>query len=560
LRGTDGTYQGSVYGSSSFEENTNNPNYIPFDELTAKSAELKKKANVPLDSNYTYPNTIPLGEDNAYRSMSINFLVMDALQQGKAGLAWADARHHRTRYSSANYSVSYAKFGNKVGVLGNSSKMTAYLINHCDSLKAHGDFFGKVARGEWAPSHLTQVEHNGVTENLIGHYKLAIAEGFADAFKRSDFSEQFESLVKSTGLSYANAFEHASDSTTPDSIKAIVSNTGISNSDNYADVERKLSASLVAGSAAVAIPYDKMHGYAVNYGIPRWMAEIQYTGQGLKSILSVSHDAFDVPEAKMEGDSWSLYDKTGKKLEGGITDVRMLQERRAQLSKYLGSVPFVTNFIKQYGPAGGHVKRAHMLVNRVKNAESVGLSSRSPTVMQSEALDTALATTGNIAFNPSSNSPVNAGLKQKVFAGGVSPDAPFNQNGSLAADSQPVVSGLGLYDLFGSSGFTGHQGESKEVKARLVMALHAMGLRDGASDAEFSAAVAEATNFTSPLMVIKPEFPTQAHVDNMKKLIINGVPLLSVSGFGKETATRAAVGIMKTYLKPYKSNYRQDDR
>ena len=533
---------------------------VRYEELLAKRDELQKKSNVPLDSKYTYPNTIPLGEDNAYRSMSINFLVMDALQQGKAGLAWADARHHRSRYSSTNYSASYAKFGNKVGQLGNSSKMTAYLINHCDSLKAHGDFFGKVARGEWAPSHLTQVEHNGVTENLIGHYKLAVAEGFADAFKRSDFSEQFESLVKSTGLSYANAFEHASEATTPDHIKAIVRSTGISNSDSYADVERKLSASLVTGSAAVAIPYDKMHGYAVNYGIPKWMAEIQYTGQGLKSILSVSHDAFDVPEAKMEGDAWSLYDKTGKKLEGGITDVRMLQERRAQLSKYLGNVPFVTNFIKQYGPAGGHVKRAHMLVNRVKNAESSGLSARSPTVMQSEALDAALATTGNIAFNPSSNSNVDTGLKQKVFAGGVSPDSSYNQNGSLAADRSPVVSGLGLYDELQSTGYTGGQGESKEVKARLVMALHAMGLRDGASDAEFSAAVAEATNFTSPLMVIKPEFPTQAHADNMKKLIINGVPLLSVSGFGNETTTKAAVGIMKTYLRPYKSNYRQDDR
>jgi hypothetical protein len=525
-----------------------------FEALVKEKEELSKKANISLEQDVTYPNSIPLGEENAYRSMSINFLVMDALQKGKTGLAWADARHHRTRYSSSSYSADFVKFGNKLAPAGKSTNLLAYIVNHADSKKAHDDFFGKVARGELALS-LQLNTHNNLTGNIIEHFKAAANEAFSDMFKRQDFEDGFKLLVDNAARRYANAFQEAVENPTPDDIGKMARNSA--SGDGHDDIARKLGIAYASNVPAVAIPHDKMHGYAVNYGIPRWMSEIQYAGQPLKSILAVSHDAFEIPDVRYNGASWDLYDKkSGKLLEGGINDGKLLQERIAQSSKYLGNVPFITNFIKQYGPAGGHVKRCHMLINAVKKTENLGLKNLDRTPSQSAALDHALNVTGNLNFNPKGTDAVNVGLQQKVFAGGVQD---FSTNGTLTDERGPVVHGTGLYQEI-EGGVSSRNTSSSEQKARFLFALYAMGLRDGMSDHEFAAAVAEASNFTSPLMVIKPEFPTQAHADNMKKLIINGIPLLSVAGYGKDTSARTAVKTFKNYIKPFKSNYRQNDQ
>lgn len=56
--GTDGTYQGSVYGVAYFEDNIKNPNYIPFDKLTADDVVVWVQNAIGAETIGMYENII----------------------------------------------------------------------------------------------------------------------------------------------------------------------------------------------------------------------------------------------------------------------------------------------------------------------------------------------------------------------------------------------------------------------------------------------------------------------------------------------------------------------
>jgi hypothetical protein len=85
----------------------------------------------------------------------------------------------------------------------------------------------------------------------------------------------------------------------------------------------------------------------------------------------------------------------------------------------------------------------------------------------------------------------------------------------------------------------------------MLAAMHAVGLRKGASSDEVAAAVSKVGSFSSPILVIKPKYPTPAHIVEMKKILADGIPLMSVKGIGGEqAAVSGAIKGFKFYATP----------
>lgn len=504
------------------------------DVLQKEKAELEKKAGFTI-GEYSFPNTIPLGEDNAYRSMSINFLVMQALQEGKNALAWADGRHHRSRYSSTSYTTQYVI--NKNSATGKSyisripsvsSFPAAYGINVSHGKNAHGGLFEAIRNGTINLDDRSPFEWNGKNGTLKEHIVQAVNESFSDSFQSETIATAIRKMGEAIHDHILNAWSNKTEVTGPQDIERFIGKSSFS--DSSQDIIRKLTAAFESNAYAVSIPYDKTHGYAVNYGIPQWMAEIQYSGQPAKSALSVSHDAFSVPSVRLEANgTYTIFDSTGKTLAEGIESKEMMEERRAQLSKYLGNVPFITNFVKQYGPAGGHVKRGFLWSNRVKSQSEYGFGNSTPELANATA--NADLVSGGFAMKPDASydsDPTQVQQKQignRVLRDDSTGNKQFNDDQSLTDVRGPVYDGIGLYSELGQM--------DNPNSIHMAMAMYAMGLRSNHNAQEAAAAIRNASGFNSPLLIIKPKYPTQQHAAAMRDLIVKGIPLLSTAGIGK---------------------------
>jgi hypothetical protein len=94
-------------------------------------------------------------------------------------------------------------------------------------------------------------------------------------------------------------------------------------------------------------------------------------------------------------------------------------------------------------------------------------------------------------------------------------------------------------------------GEGAAEAIYMNAALHSAGLRMSASSDEVAAAVGRIGSFSSPVLVIKPRYPTQAHLTEMKKILADGVPLMSVKGIGGESgAVNGAIQGFRHYATP----------
>lgn len=508
--------------------------------------ELEKRTGITLDPEVDYSSSIPLGEDNAYRGMSVNALVMNALQGGKKGLAFADARHHRTRYGSSDYSVPAIVInGRHTPVWAASNlKTVIYAVNHANKTAAHGDFFAMIAKGQIAPESYTDVfEHNGVTGDIAAHAHAALKESFSDALslgKDTEFAKYLEQLANTYKNTY-NMYTVNKNLPYEESVKKYMMGSknqlggGSFDDGSLADVLKKIALHKAAGGIAISVPYEKMHGYAVNYGAPRWLNEITYSGQPEKSILNVSHDAFDVPAVSLEQDgTFSIKDKTGKVLAAGIKDIEMLNERRAQLSKYLGSVPLITAFMSQFGRTGAHVLHTSMFTgtrNRTTTTLNIDI--------QAETLDaySRAGEEGGAVPHVDLTDEVGAAMDTNVLTG----QGQYNTDRTLLEERGPAPTGVALFDNFQDTGARVNLGLTQ-------MAIHAMGLRKGASETEIARAIHASSSFSSPLLKILPDYPTDSHAIEMRKMIAQGIPLMSTSGFGDNTSINAAKNTFRKFI------------
>jgi hypothetical protein len=105
-----------------------------------------------------------------------------------------------------------------------------------------------------------------------------------------------------------------------------------------------------------------------------------------------------------------------------------------------------------------------------------------------------------------------------------------------------------------------NSGSDTDLKPDMAATLYAMGITKRSNSREIAAAIVQATGFIAPAFIIKPKFPTEAHKFEMRKKVIEGIPLMSVSDFKNPNikAKRAMSDykwlLDRTKVRPYKTN------
>jgi hypothetical protein len=100
-----------------------------------------------------------------------------------------------------------------------------------------------------------------------------------------------------------------------------------------------------------------------------------------------------------------------------------------------------------------------------------------------------------------------------------------------------------VHGLFGPD-----SGDPASTAMENSVAMHAMGLRATSSADEVAAATARMVGFTGPMLVIRPKYPNANHVAEAKKMIVQGIPFMSLRGVDSNQAmTKQAVEMYKFY-------------
>lgn len=503
----------------------------------AELADLKSRTKLDVDSKHRFPDVLPLGEDNAYRATSVNFYVMRALQARQEGIVLADARHHRMRYSPTNSALTVFNYGplgfglapdNSSGSGGFEAQlenMVPYAMSVAQKTKAHGDIIGRIARGELdVKGRGDSIDHNGQSASISRHIELAIEGAFSDGLMMMGGGMDLSMLARISGKKVAGSFQQLKTFSQDDMIRAISSRT------DEKTAKKIINAVKNNPSAMLSMPTGTFSGYGSNYGQPGWLAEVLYAGQKPDDIIGVRHDAFDAPIVEHANGTFNVIDrKTGKALFTGITNIEELHERIAQSSKYLGKVPIITAFLNTYKQVGFYMLNSHIWSGKDFGTNAERLSKRldeidagSGNMFEQMAINTGIGKFGQTMYDKTQGSltRMESGMPADVNA--------FNTVANAQNEGKtmgPAIFGTMKNNLGASTT------SDKNNDASMAIGLHSMGIRRGSSTKEIAAAANQLAGFTSPVMVIKPKFPTESHKHEMRRMIVNGIPLMSVNDF-----------------------------
>ena len=519
-------------------------------KLKERQAELAKKAGLKLDSDgelvtYNMPDSIPHGEDNAYRPILINTYVMNALSRRQNAIVICDARHHRERYSSNGY-VNYGfNMGNgKVMMMtefNGDMAQSAYILDIVRKRGMRNNLIDRIRS-----SNLTfrdQIEVDG-TGKTLGSWLIEagheVIDEFPDVFittknrasLKTDFGRCIELLAKAERENMGSE------------ANMLGSFANVSEGEDMKKRMEKMKAA--PEGLLVAMPYDKTHGYAVNYGAPSWLNEYYYAGNARKTIEAVSHDAFEKAAIAMASDkTYVVMAPNGKVLFEKIATLEEAEERAAQSSKYLGSVPHLTVFLKQYGRVGAYVMEAFMQSNlsseRHSSLRLMKEEGRLDAKNIEQPLEQIVSGSGIANF---SKADWNRGKYDRAMIGPHSMDiAPSGQLGEasqvLALERSKQAMNLGPASI---------PRQAITHAAPIPMYLHAMGISNLSSADEIAAGMARISGFTGPMMVIKPKFPTASHASEMAKLIVDGVSMMSMADMSPEGKAKAASEAFRSWI------------
>jgi transposase len=525
-------------------------------KLRERQADLAKKAGLKLDEDgdivtYNLPDSIPHGEDNAYRPILVNTYVMNALAKRQRALVIADARHHRARYGSTGY-VNHAinLGGGRIMMLSSRSQDLSHAAYILDVVRKRGLFNNLIERIRRENIHFgDQVEIDGTGKSL-GSWLIEAGNQVIDEFPEAFSGERNRATEK---REFGLAIEYIarmwkSEGGSEQSMMATFENF----SDKEDMMKRMGKMRDAPEGLLVSLPFDKTHGYAVNYGAPGWLNEYYYAGNPRKAIEAVSHDAFEKASVAMANDkTYVVLAPNGKVLFEKIATLEEAEERAAQSSRYLGSVPHLTVFLKQYGRIGAYVMEAFMQSNLGNErhpalrmmkednrgteswrgiediVEGAGLASFSKGDWNSGKYDEAFLGPYDTDTNPSSHLPENAAMLAKDRGRNANPEAmgpPHIPSGNIT------------------------------WKAPIPLQLHAMGITKLSSHDEVAAGMARIAGFTGPMMVIKPKFPTSMHASEMAKLIVEGISLMSLADMTPEGRQKVAMDIHRWYTSPINSS------
>ena len=533
---------------------------------------------------FTYPDTIPLGEDGAYRGVMTNWYVMRALQNRKDALVVMDARHHRKRYDSNRNIVGLFNLGGGIiapinisGFKYSEFMAAGYIMHEAKKRTTHGGFLEALHNGnlhqiphaEEFLSNERKITWNNV-EGLLEDHLIESAREIIEElpmFTSGKTAVGMRAAVKSVidlALKHSYTYRDSNQATlkglvkatrsgarTPESIFEQIKSSGITDS---ADVAKRVATHIAKPQGVfLSVPVGRTHGYATNYGAPLWHNKIYYAGMHDALVNQVSHDAFETPDIVMVDGKYSIIDKkTGKPLAEGIVSFNEAQEKAAQNAKYLGAVPIVSNFLKSYKGMGAYAMEAFMLTGHGPSPAADTMSNKLFSTSDARSSDRQVAFSGmKIAGGMAGAESGNLQNQMTTSFGSKTPTEDFMKLGTnMGLNREDAVHGL-----FGTD-----SSDPASTAMENSVAMHAMGLRATSSADEVAAATARMVGFTGPMLVIRPKYPNANHMAEAKKMIVQGIPFMSLRGVDSNQAmTKEAVNMYKFYTNA-KSNKRDEEK
>lgn len=466
----------------------------------------------------------------------VNAYVMNALAKRQRALVIADARHHRARYNSFGYVNHAVNLGNgKMFMVGNpvtDLSAAAYVLDVVRKRGLLNRLIDRI-REENLDLDDRQIEIEGTGKTLgswlieaghqvIDQFPEAFAEGATRDQEKREFARTIEFLARTRKELSISAME------------STFRNAG--DSDDM--VKRMGKMKDAPEGLIVSLPFDKTHGYAVNYGAPGWLNEYYYAGNPKKTIESVSHDAFEKASIAMANDkTYVVLAPNGKVLFEKIATLAEAEERAAQSSKYLGNVPHLTVFLKQYGRIGAYVMEAFMQASSASDRNPamrvVREGNRNPA-----AIASAESLIGGAGLGGFSKADWNSGKYDESYIGPYSvDDAPHSR---LSEGAALLAKDRGRFANTDALGPPFIPNSDISSRAPIPLQLHAMGITKMSSNDEIAAGMVRMSGFTGPMLVIKPKFPTAMQASEMAKLIVEGVSLMSLADSSSEGKAKAA--------------------
>ncbi len=512
-------------------------------------AELSKLMPVmPTGRDPAILNTIPFGVEDIYKPISLNGTVMRAANAGLSAITYADARHQVNRGHSMDTS-SAMLVGRQAHIiyLGQDSPKS-HLLSYLNMLpdwltfQLHGGFMDRMAK--FSPDEFStyfrgrqSFEHNGVNAPYNVHLLLTLKDALPHLFTDG---VEIGDVPDSVGL---REVWRALANNNIDSIKddvqfgdvAFAGDSALLGPDGKPYKPRDLSTPFMQRYYGKQVVGEKKSGnqraidnglanigryqfwfergdamgYVSQYGAPSWFMESIMWGQSKKNQEKFSTDAFIRPNAVLREDgTWTIINsKTGQVIMEKITDVKMLREAMLQNSEYTGSLPYIGQFVKQWGPVGGYVTQGHSN-GHVTGSDNIDWSPHFG--FGQDGLDPASQKRRNTRNRRAEAKGMLGDLSSPAVGAsfGNSPTKPMSPTGGLATD-------LGYKIWF----------------------KHVMKVDVKDAQAVSNALTTIATS-GGPVLRFKPKFPSEAHKAAFRKKIVEGIALLMPAdgGLGKPKA------------------------
>jgi hypothetical protein len=520
-------------------------------------AELAKVLPVvPTGRDPAILNTLPFGVEDVYKPISLNGTVMRAANAGLSAITYADARHQVNRGHSMDAS-SAMLVGRQANIMylgqdGPNSHMLSYLNMLPDWLtyQLHDGFMKRMA--DFSQQEFMTYfrgrqtfEHGGINApynvHLLLTLKAAIPHLFTEGISIDDVKsgeglrDVWKALaagnidsIKDEVMFGDYSFKEDSSLIGPDGKpykprdlstnfmqrfygKQVI---GEKKSGNQRTIDNGLAN---IGRYHFWFERGDAMGYVSQYGAPSWFMESIMWGQTKKNQGKFSTDAFIRPNAVLREDgTWTIINpKTGQAIMEKISNMGLLKEAMLQNSEYTGSLPYIGQFVKQWGPVGGYVTQGHSN-GQVTGTDNIDWSQ-------------------SFGFAEGALDPVSQRRRQPYrsqAAGLIGQDFFSSQGAGTGGSTFSNVPSKPMSP-------TGHLATQLGYK---IWFKHVMKVDTNDVQAVSNALTTIATS-GGPVLRFKPKFPNEAHKAAFRKKIVEGIALLMPAdgGLGKPKADTATL-------------------
>lgn len=503
-------------------------------------------------------NSLPFGVEDVYKPVSLNGTVIRAANAGLSAITYADARHQVNRGHSMDSAAAMLVGRQSHIMYMGQDNPKAYLLSYLNMLpdwltyQLHGGFMMRMSK--FGPEEFMgyfrnkqAFEHNGVHATYNVHLLLTLKDAiphlFTEGITIDDIpsdnglrdiwkalaADNIDSIKDEVGFS-DSAFKEDSALIAPDGKpyrpRELASNflqkfygrqvVGEKKSGNQRAIDNGIAN---IGRYHFWFERGDAMGYVSQYGGPSWFMESILWGQNKKNIEKFSTDAFVRPNVVfMDDGTYTIVNsKTGQVIMEKIKNPMLLREAMLQNSEYTGSLPYIGQFVRQWGPVGGYVTQGHSNGN-VTGHDNVEWSK-------------------HFGFEEGKLDPLGVQHRRSAYR----KEAP-HLLGNPATGSGGGTFGNSPTKPMSPTGYLSTQLGYK------VWFKHVMKV-DVRDPVAVSNALTTIATCGGPVLRFKPKFPSEAHKAAFRKKIVEGIALLMPSdgGLGKpkaDTATLEALSRM----------------